>query len=66
MIHAQSLLHLPLVLIWSLTQVPPERIKLLGLSSKQPDEDVVLSSLSLKADKKFMMLGTPLADSFKE
>lgn len=47
-------------LIWSLTEVPPERIKLLGLSSlKIPLEDSqTLAELKIKKGGKFVMIGT--------
>lgn len=48
------------ILIWSLTEVPPERIKLLGLSSlKIPLEDsLTLAELKIKKGGKFVMIGT--------
>lgn len=55
-------------LIWSLTEVPLDRIKLIGLTAanKGLADSVSLQSLGLKNGKKFMMLGTSVENSFKE
>ena len=53
------------ILIWSLTNVPVERIKLVGLVAKAtPPDDAVIKDLKLKP--KFMMIGTSVENSFKE
>ncbi|KAL7413364.1 HAD-like domain-containing protein [Mrakia frigida] len=56
------------ILIWSLTSVPIDRVKLIGLTSSRnpPEENAVIASLNLKSGKKFMMLGTSVENSFKD
>jgi hypothetical protein len=46
-------------MIWSLTEVPPERLKILGLTTTklQPDDSMVMAELKIKKGGRFMCLG---------
>ncbi|KAI5478438.1 ubiquitin-like domain-containing CTD phosphatase 1 [Pseudohyphozyma bogoriensis] len=55
--------------LWSLTSVPPQRQKIVGLvKGKLPDDAVEVASLGLKEGivKAFMMIGTPEGMEMKE
>jgi hypothetical protein len=51
--------NLPQNMIWSLTEVPPERLKILGLTTSklQPDDSMVMAELKIKKGGRFMCLG---------
>ncbi|KAG0245409.1 hypothetical protein BGW41_000036 [Actinomortierella wolfii] len=49
-----------------LTNVQPKRQKLMLVKGKLPDDSVVLSSLSLKDNQTFLMMGTPEANVLKQ
>lgn len=50
-------------MIWSLTEVPPERLKILGLTTSklQPIDSDVIGELQIKKGGKFMALGASSA-----
>ncbi|KAI9138930.1 HAD subfamily IIID h [Paraphysoderma sedebokerense] len=50
-----------------LTSVPVDRQKLVGLfKGKLPPNDTIISSLNLKPDQSFLLIGTPSHDTFKD
>ncbi|KAF8942608.1 hypothetical protein BGZ47_006319 [Haplosporangium gracile] len=51
--------------LMELTNVEPKRQKLMLVRGKLPDDSVVLSSLSLKNNQTFLMMGTPEAKVIK-
>ncbi|KAF9923965.1 hypothetical protein FBU30_005985 [Linnemannia zychae] len=51
--------------LMELTNVEPKRQKLMLVRGKLPDDNVVLSSLSLKNNQTFLMMGTPEAKVIK-
>ncbi|KAG0091405.1 hypothetical protein BGZ92_000738 [Podila epicladia] len=51
--------------IMELTNVEPKRQKLMLVKGKLPDDHVVLSTLSLKNNQTFLMMGTPEAKVIK-
>ncbi|KAI0317471.1 HAD subfamily IIID h [Amylostereum chailletii] len=54
-------------MLFSMTNVPPERQKILGLvKGKLPPEDVRISDLKLVSGKKFTLVGTPEGDELKD
>jgi ubiquitin-like domain-containing CTD phosphatase 1 len=53
--------------LFSLTNVPPERQKILGLvKSKLPPEDARVGDLKLISGKKFNLIGTPAGEEIKD
>ncbi|KAI0811003.1 HAD IIID h [Irpex lacteus] len=55
------------VALYSLTNVPPERQKILGLvKGKLPSDEVAVSELKLVPGKKFSLIGTPQGDEIKD
>ncbi|GJE87132.1 HAD subfamily IIID h [Phanerochaete sordida] len=53
--------------LYSLTNVPPERQKILGLvKGKLPADEVTIHDLSLVVGKKFSLIGTPEGDEIKD
>ncbi|QRV73126.1 NLI interacting factor-like phosphatase [Ceratobasidium sp. AG-Ba] len=53
--------------LFSLTNVPNERQKILGLvKGKLPDDSVRVADMKFAATKKFTLIGTPVGDEFKE
>ncbi|TFK54646.1 HAD IIID h [Heliocybe sulcata] len=51
----------------SLTNVPPERQKIIGLvKGKLPADDVCMGDLKLSIGKKFTLIGTPQGDEIKD
>ncbi|THG99973.1 hypothetical protein EW026_g2480 [Hermanssonia centrifuga] len=51
----------------SLTKVPPERQKILGLiKGKLPSDEVLIQDLKLVPGKKFTLVGTPQGDEIKD
>ncbi|KAL5511377.1 hypothetical protein ACEPAH_4593 [Sanghuangporus vaninii] len=54
-------------LIFSMTNVPPDRQKILGLvKGKLPPEEETISALKLTSGKKFSLVGTALGDELKD
>ncbi|KAJ3541306.1 hypothetical protein NM688_g6107 [Phlebia brevispora] len=55
------------VALYSLTNVPPERQKVLGLAkAKLPSDEVAIRELKLVTGKKFTLVGTPEGDEIKD
>ncbi|KAI0747447.1 HAD IIID h [Irpex lacteus] len=55
------------VALYSLTNVPPVRQKILGLvKGKLPSDEVAVSELKLVPGKKFSLIGTPQGDEIKD
>ncbi|VDB82711.1 unnamed protein product [Peniophora sp. CBMAI 1063] len=55
------------VMLFSQTNVPPERQKILGLvKGKLPPEDARMGDLKLVSGKKFSLVGTPEGHEFKD
>ncbi|KAI0345293.1 HAD-superfamily subfamily IIID h [Trametopsis cervina] len=53
--------------LYSLTNVPPERQKILGLvKGKLPSDEVTVADLKLVPGKKFSLIGTPEGDEIKD
>ncbi|KAG8937308.1 hypothetical protein FRC02_000078 [Tulasnella sp. 418] len=53
--------------LYTLTSVPFERQKILGLvKGKLPDDEAVIRDLKLVNGKKFQLIGTPVGQEFKE
>ncbi|EKM55328.1 uncharacterized protein PHACADRAFT_255874 [Phanerochaete carnosa HHB-10118-sp] len=53
--------------LYSLTNVPPERQKILGLAKgKLPPDEVLIHNLGLVPGKKFSLIGTPEGDEIKD
>ncbi|KAI0690580.1 HAD IIID h [Cytidiella melzeri] len=53
--------------LYSLTDVPPERQKILGLvKGKLPSDEVAIADLKLVPGKKFSLIGTPQGNEIKD
>ncbi|KAF8582275.1 ubiquitin family proteint [Ramaria rubella] len=53
--------------LFELTNVPPERQKILGLvKGKLPPDDVCIDDLKLNPGKRFTLIGTPQGSEFKD
>ncbi|EJD02204.1 HAD IIID h [Fomitiporia mediterranea MF3/22] len=54
-------------LLFSMTNVPPDRQKILGLvKGKLPPEEETIANLKLSSGKKFSLVGTPMGDELKD
>ncbi|KAI5119947.1 hypothetical protein M0805_002136 [Coniferiporia weirii] len=54
-------------LLFSMTDVPPERQKILGLvKGKLPPDDETIANMKLPSGKKFSLVGTPVGNELKD